>query len=170
MRICKWRILQVVPRRLVTLPVLIRKSNQDVRTELSELWVPVQEPLPEYQFMRSGWSHENRNLVETALRVTIQATKDEIPGISESTWAFQREVALAGAGLIDGIAAWSSIHAWSHVPCWRMRVRRGSSMRYLRAHVTTVVLKPLPASLNIIVRTLAHSAGSASWNFGITSI
>ncbi len=79
--------------------------------ELRNIFIPIQNKLEGYQFLENNpWKHENRKLVRVAEKVTAKETIKEHPGTTEDSPGFRHEVAMAGAGLIEGIALWSMLN------------------------------------------------------------
>jgi hypothetical protein len=88
----------------------IRYADAD---QLRQIWTPVQAVLPDYHFLKkSPWEHENERLLEIAHSVTVDSTLEQYPGIDKSEPAgFAHEVSWAGAGLIEAITTWTTLHA-----------------------------------------------------------
>jgi hypothetical protein len=85
----------------------------DVGQELSSIWRPVHAVLPDYEFLRHPWEHEDERLVQLARSVAIEDTLAEYPGIDEA--GLRHEVGWTGAGLIEAVSTWSILH--SRQPC-----------------------------------------------------
>lgn len=81
--------------------------------ELQRLWVPVTKYQPEYRLLSGHpWESNNKDLVKTAWKVTVEETKKMVPNIPnpENERGFYHEVAWAGAGLIESVNLWMALN------------------------------------------------------------
>lgn len=76
---------------------------------LRDVWQPVQAVLPDYEFLKQPWHHEDNRLVELAESVAVEETRKEYPEIQEL--ALRHEVGWMGAGLIEAVGTWAVLHA-----------------------------------------------------------
>jgi hypothetical protein len=78
--------------------------------ELLKCWTPVQSLLPGYSFLSNPWETDDEYLKQVVLETTQKATKQDYPTVLETDYGFQREVAWAGAGIIDGVSTWCRLN------------------------------------------------------------
>ncbi len=84
--------------------------NSSTADQLLKCWLPIQTLLPDYRFLENAFESDNKVLKNIAYDVTSEFTKKNHPDVTDSNPGFIHEVAMAGAGLIDTISAWSTIN------------------------------------------------------------
>jgi hypothetical protein len=82
-----------------------------IADELLKCWVPVQSVLPGYAFLSKAWEHDDQKLKGVVLETTREVTKEHHPEVQETDYAFRREVAWAGAGLLEAVSTWCMLNA-----------------------------------------------------------
>ncbi len=146
------RLVQQVPR-----PELVSDLIDSYKTkgklgsatadELLQIWTPVQTLIPEYEFLKTPLLHENRSLVDSALKITLDEMRRDNPGVVEDG-AFQHEMVWSSAGLIEGVGTWVALNGQG---CYFYLANKLEGMV-----VDSVFLQHLPADEYGLFREIAE--------------
>jgi hypothetical protein len=95
--------------------ILDVKITMSVIDELLKCWTPVQSLLPTYAFLDAPWQHQDKHLLNVVHDTTRDAIRRNHPGSDERDRAFQHEVSLTGAGVLQSVSTWCQLN--QNDPC-----------------------------------------------------
>jgi hypothetical protein len=88
-------------------------SNR-IADELTDIWIPVQEVLPDYHFLdvlqNDEWRSKNKKLLKASYEVASEATLNDYPNADPNEPGFQHEARWFSYGIIDTVAIWSALN------------------------------------------------------------
>jgi hypothetical protein len=129
----------------------------DVARELGAVWRPVHAVLPDYEFLKHPWQHDDERLVELARTAAVEDALAEYPDIDSR--GLQHEVAWAGAGLIEAVSTWSILH--TRRPCALLADRAES--RIVEGVFGISIPPPNHALFSQVMQWRLPTAGNLSW-------
>jgi len=87
------------------------KMEKTIRKELRKAWVPVRNKV-NYKFFDDPWNNKNQKLSKAAFDVVKEST-DKLYAKTNHRLGYHREIAWAGAGIIDSLSAWALLNSKS---------------------------------------------------------